>query len=229
MPVGNGNSSETFYSAYREYCLESGLKPVSLTVASPRALQLCQEIGWDDVTKYRTTVGVSLRGLRLRVHGADNHIPCHEQFLQENAAISPDVEKFGSGSTYPTQPLQDKDLGSTLGSTLNPTYVDPIPDPPISEPEESQHPDVDPDPTHVDPDVDSDVDLKPSQGKGYVDYVDLRVSTRVKHTNDYAVYAQWVGRITEVISSALVMVEWTDANGEVKALGRCWTEDLVQV
>jgi len=93
----DGDNIVTLFGSYNKYCRGSGDSPKSHKNFSPDLLELCRSVlGWS-VERKVTKTGKFVRGLRLRVPGADDHIPMHDFTLMQ--ALSSQADSIGQEAT----------------------------------------------------------------------------------------------------------------------------------
>jgi putative DNA primase/helicase len=89
------------YNRFKEYCDETGQKPVSLKRFSNLLIDLCQvQLGWHDVKKGRDRTGRFITGLTIRVDGDPSPYPITE--LLELDDVTDDVTDVTDSVTAET-------------------------------------------------------------------------------------------------------------------------------
>lgn len=79
----DGSLITTLFGSYNRYCHQSGSSPKNRNNFSPDLIELCRSVlGWE-IERQVSKTGKSIRGLRLRVSGADDHIATHDYILME--------------------------------------------------------------------------------------------------------------------------------------------------
>ena len=79
----DGSIITTLFGSYNRYCHQSGSSPKNRNNFSPDLIELCHSVlGWK-IERQVSKTGKSIRGLRLRVNGADDHIATHDYMLME--------------------------------------------------------------------------------------------------------------------------------------------------
>lgn len=79
----DGSITTTLFGSYNRYCHQSGSSPKNRNNFSPDLIELCHSVlGWK-IERQVSKTGKSIRGLRLRVNGADDHIATHDYILME--------------------------------------------------------------------------------------------------------------------------------------------------
>ena len=79
----DGSPITTLFGSYNRYCRQSGSHAKNRNNFSPDLIELCRSVlGWG-IERQVSKTGKSIRGLRLRVSGADDHIATHDYILMQ--------------------------------------------------------------------------------------------------------------------------------------------------
>lgn len=100
----DGQLVTTLFGSYNRYCHQSGSSPKNRNNFSPDLLELCRSVlGWE-IERQVSKTGKAIRGLRLRVNGADDHIATHDYILMQRVKGDDKGDDLGDD----LKPLVDK-------------------------------------------------------------------------------------------------------------------------